>query len=76
MEPPLKNSGLWACLYSIEKNHTSLQTEIKCSDLRQVGGFLLALQFPPPLKLTTMIDITEILLKVALNNITPTLTLK
>jgi len=23
------------------------------SDLRQVGGFLLALRFPPPIKLTT-----------------------
>ena len=35
------------------------------SDLRQVGGFL---RFPPPIKLT---DITEILLKVALNTIKP-----
>jgi len=25
------------------------------SDLRQVGGFLRVLQFPPPIKLTTMI---------------------
>jgi hypothetical protein len=25
------------------------------SDLQQVGGFLRVLQFPPPLKLTTMI---------------------
>jgi hypothetical protein len=31
------------------------------SDLRQVGGFLWVLRFPPPIKLTH--DITEILLK-------------
>ena len=37
------------------------------SDLRQVGGFLQVLQFPPPIKLN---DITEILLKAALNTIT------
>jgi hypothetical protein len=41
------------------------------SDLRQVCGFLRVLRFPPPIKLTH--DITEILLKVALNNITLTL---
>ena len=42
------------------------------SDLRQVDGFLRVFQFPPPIKLTTMITI--ILLKVALNTIalTPT----
>jgi hypothetical protein len=34
------------------------------SDLRQVAGFLWVLRFPPPIKLTTMIFITEILLKV------------
>jgi hypothetical protein len=40
------------------------------SDLRQVGGFLRVLRFPPPIKLTAMYDnITEILLKVALNTI-------
>ena len=39
------------------------------SDLRQVGGFLLVFRFPPPIKLTCH-DITEILLKVALNTIT------
>jgi hypothetical protein len=37
------------------------------SDLRKVSGFL---RFIPPIKLTTMIDITVILLKVALNTIT------
>jgi hypothetical protein len=38
----------------------------------QVGGFLRVLRFPPPIKLTaTNHDITEILLKVALNIITP-----
>ena len=41
------------------------------SDLRQVSGFLLVSQFPPPMKLTAMIYlVTEILLKVLLNNIT------
>jgi hypothetical protein len=41
------------------------------SDFRQVSGFLWVLRFPPPIKLSH--DITEILLKVALNNITLTL---
>jgi hypothetical protein len=36
------------------------------SDLQQVGGFLRVLLFPPPIK-TDRNDITEILLKVALN---------
>jgi hypothetical protein len=34
-------------------------------------GRLVVLRFPPPIKLTTMNDITEILLKVSLNTITP-----
>ena len=38
------------------------------SDLRQVGGFLRVLQFPPSIK-TDHHDITKILLKVALNTI-------
>jgi len=38
------------------------------SDLRQVGGFLLVLRFPPPIT-NDRHDITEILLKVALNTI-------
>jgi hypothetical protein len=38
------------------------------SDLRQVGGFLRVLLFPPPIKIDRH-DITEILLKVALNTI-------
>ena len=37
------------------------------SDLQQVGGFLLVLWFPPPIKLTAT---KEILLKVALKTIT------
>ena len=41
------------------------------SDLRQVGGFLRVLWFPPPIKLTN--NINEILLKVELNAITLTL---
>ena len=44
------------------------------SDIRQVGGFLRVLQFPPPIKLTVTIY-TEILLKVALNTINLTITL-
>ena len=43
------------------------------SELQQVSGFLLVLRFPPPIK-TNHYDITEILLKVALNTITLTLT--
>ena len=39
------------------------------SALQQVGGFLQVLRFPPPIKLN---DITEILLKVALNTIKQT----
>ena len=42
------------------------------SDLRQVGGFLRVLWFPPPNK-TDCHDITEILLKVVLNAIALTL---
>ena len=38
------------------------------SDLRQVGGFLRILRFPPPIK-TGRHDITDILLKMALNSI-------
>ena len=40
------------------------------SDLWQVGGFLRLLRFTPPNK-TDLHDITETLLKVALNTITP-----
>jgi hypothetical protein len=36
------------------------------SDLRQIGGFLRVLRFPPPI--TDHHNITEILLKVALNH--------
>ena len=47
-------------------------TEIKfVSDLWQVGGFLRVLRFPLPNK-TDHHDITEILLKVALNTIKQT----
>ena len=40
------------------------------NDLWQVGGFLRVLWFPPPIKHRH--DITEILLKVALNTLTLT----
>jgi hypothetical protein len=42
------------------------------SDLREVGGFLRVLRFPPPTKPETPYDITKILLKVALNTINQT----
>jgi hypothetical protein len=42
------------------------------SVLRQVGGFLRVLRFPPPIKLTA----TEILLKVALNTIKQTVIIR
>jgi hypothetical protein len=38
------------------------------SDLRQFGGFLRVLRFPPPIK-TDRHDITEVLLKMALNTV-------
>jgi hypothetical protein len=41
------------------------------SDLRQVGGFLRVLRFPPPIKINRN-DIAEMLLKVALNTINQT----
>jgi hypothetical protein len=41
------------------------------NDLRQVSGFLRVLRFPPPI--TDRHDITEILLKVALNKIKQTI---
>ena len=44
---------------------------INVSNLRQVGGFLRILRFPPPIK-TDRHDIPEILLKVALNTINQT----
>ena len=40
------------------------------SNFRHVVGFLQLLRFPPPMKLTSIHDIAEILLKVALNTIT------
>ena len=42
------------------------------SDLRQVGGFLWVLRFPPSIKLNAKHDIAEILLKVALSTIKQT----
>ena len=41
-------------------------------DLRQVDGFLRIRRFPPPIKLHNCHDITEMLLKVALNTINQT----
>jgi hypothetical protein len=39
--------------------------------IKFVGGFLRVLRFPPPIKLTA--TIAELLLKVALNTITPSM---
>jgi hypothetical protein len=50
-------------VYSIQ--HYVIKFDI---DLQQVGGFLLVLRFPPPIKIDRH-DITEILLIVALNTI-------
>jgi hypothetical protein len=38
-------------------------------DLPPIGSFLRIIQFPPTIKLTAKHDITEIVLKVALNTI-------
>ena len=54
-------------VYSIQLNVIKF-----ISDLQQVCGFLWVLRFPPPIKLTRH-KITEILLQVALNTITLTL---
>ena len=52
---------------------TTLCSKFVC-DMQQVGGFLQILQFPPPnTNKNDLHDITEILLKVALNTITLTL---
>ena len=69
----LRNQCLSATIESRSGEVSSIQHyEIKfVSDMLQVGGFLRALRFPPPIKLTTTI-FTEILLKVALNTITIT----
>jgi hypothetical protein len=58
----LKEIDLRGEVYSIQHHVIKF-----VSDLQQVGGFL---RFPPPRKLTVRHDITEKLLKVALNPIT------
>jgi hypothetical protein len=45
------------------------------SDLRQVSGFLQVLQFPPPIKLTAMHDITEIFVESGVKHHKPNLTI-
>jgi hypothetical protein len=67
----------WSCAFESRSGEVySIQHYmIKfASDLRQVGGFLRVLRFPPPIK-TDCHDITEMLLKVALNTTIITLTL-
>jgi hypothetical protein len=59
----------WCCLFESRSGRGVQHYVIKfVSDLRQVGGFLRVLRFPPPIK-TDRHDITEILLKVTLNTI-------
>ena len=59
-------SEVYSTQYSVIKN---------VSDLRQVGCFLRVLGFPPPIKLTSH-DIIEMVLKVALNTITLTISIE
>jgi hypothetical protein len=59
----------WCCEFESRSGRGEYYYVIKCfSDLRQVGSFLRVLQLPPPMK-TDRHDITEILLRVALNTI-------
>ena len=59
----------WCCELESQSGRGVQHYVIKfVSDLWQVGGFLRVLRFPPPNK-TDRHDITEILLKVALNTI-------
>jgi hypothetical protein len=61
----------WRCDFESRSGemYSKQQYVIKfVSDLRQVGGFLRVLRFPPPIKHDHH-DITEILLKGALNTI-------
>ena len=49
-------TSLYLSMLSISPQIWSIHSVIKfVSDLRQVGGFLRVLWFPPPIKLTTMI---------------------
>jgi hypothetical protein len=62
----------WCCEFESRSGRGVQHYEIKfVSDLRQNGVFLRVLLFPPPIKLDCH-DITEILLKVALNTIKQT----
>ena len=65
-------SGVQYLKYVHDEVYSILHYMIKfVSDLRQVGGFIRVLRFPPSNK-TENHDITETLLKVALNTITLT----
>ena len=67
------DTTLWEQVYmQYSYRHWQVGTEV---DLRQIGGFLLVLRFPSSNK-TDRDDITEILLKVALNTTTLTLQMK
>jgi hypothetical protein len=60
-------------LFDLKKNEKNKKKNEFVSDLRQVSSFLRIFRFPPTIKVTVD-DITEILLKVALNTITIALT--
>ena len=63
----------WCCEFKSWSGWGVQQCVIKfVSDLRQVSGFLWVLWSLPPIKLSAMNDIIEILLKVALNTIKQT----
>jgi hypothetical protein len=53
----------------LTEKYTIIWQQVECN-FRHVVGFLQLLRFPPPMKLTSIHDIAEILLKVALNTIT------
>jgi len=62
----------WCCEFESRSGRGVQHHMIKfVSDLRQVGGFLRVLRFPPPI-ITDLHDITEILLQVELNTIKQT----
>jgi hypothetical protein len=74
---PISSYHHWCCEFESRSGRGVQHYVIKfVSDLRQVGGFLRNLRFPPPIKLTATHDIAEILLKVALSTTTLTHNLK
>jgi hypothetical protein len=66
---PLKHEKWKEIMSQLKLTRIILRPLPVISDLRQVGGFLRMLRFPPPIKLT---DITEILLQMEWNTIKQT----